>query len=258
VLNHWVRLKKTNERGAFIDTIQEWFRQRSKFWTLISFVSLASLTSLQLLLILQTETSPYIRQGIDSILVTLLVLFVFSIFWRGSIPTFLSLAGAACLYAGMFYVYAKAVGFPTFSPFIIHKYPVARILESIPVASIGNFYFMVGMFALTLSIVIALKPSFFHAKGSRSEQPYQVWASEDYPESSSSVNARQMVLVNGLLSSAEHHLVTKYKYIVMVIGGRTYFVSPDDWVPEGSSVIRDKESGSLLGVPKISDGFNIW
>jgi len=250
-------LKKTNERGAFIDTIQEWFRQRSKFWTLISFVSLSSLIALQLLLILQTETNPYIRQGIDSLLVPLLALFVFSIFWRGSIPTFLSLAGAACLYAGMFYVYAKAVGFPSLSPFIIHKYPAAKILESIPVDS-ANFYFLVGMFALALSIVIALKPSFFHAKGSRFKQPYQVWTSDDYLESSSSVNARQMVPVNGLLSFAERLLVTKYKYILMVIGGRTYFASPDDWVPEGSSVIRDKESGSLLGVPKVPDGFNVW
>lgn len=251
-------MPKTNERAAFIDTIQEWFRQRSRFWTLVSFVSLASLIGLHLLLILQTGTNPYIRQGIDSILVPLLVLFVFSIFWRGSIPTFLSLAGAACLYAGMFYVYAKAVGFPTFSPFIIHKYPGAMILENIPVASIGNFYFLVGMFAFILSMVIALKPSFFHAKGTRFKQPYQVWASEGYLESSSSVNARQMVPVTGLLSFTECKLVAKYKYILMVIGGRTYFVSPDDWAPEGSCVIRDKESGSLLGIPKVPDGFNVW
>jgi len=250
-------LKKINGRGAFIDAIQDWFRQRNKFWTLISFVSLASLISLQLLLILQTETNLYIRQGIDAILVPLLALFVFSIFWRGSIATFLSLAGAACLYAGMFYVYAKAAGFPTLSPFIIHKYPGAMILESIPVAS-ANFYFLLGMFAFILSMVIALKPSFFHAKGARFKQPYQVWTSKDYLESSSSVNARQMVPVTGLLSFTECKLVAKYKYILMVIGGRTYFVSPDDWAPEGSCVIRDKESGSLLGIPKVPDGFNVW
>lgn len=246
------------ERGAFIDEIQGWFYQRNKFWTFISFISLSGLIGLQFLLVLQSETNPYIRQGIDSILVPLLVLFVFSIFWRGSIPTFLSLAGAACLYAGMFSIYARAIGFPTLSPFVIHKYPEAMILESIPVASTANFYFFVGMFALVLSMVMAFKPSFFRAKGSQFKQPYQVWTSESYPESSSSFNARQMVPVNGLLSFAERHLVIRYKYILMVIGGRTYFVSPDDWVPEGSSVIRDKESGSLLGVPKIPDGFNVW
>ena len=210
------------------------------------------------MLILQAETNHYIRQGIDAIVVPLLALFVFSIFWRGSIPTFLSLAGAASVYAGMFYVYARAGGFLTLPPFVIHKYPAAKILESIPVNSTAHFYFLVGMFALILSIVIAFKPSFFHAKGSRFKQPFQVWGSEDYLKTSSSVNARQLVPVNGLLSLAERHLVTKYKYIQVMIGGTIYFVSPDDWVPEGSSVIRDKESGSLLGIPKISDGFNVW
>jgi hypothetical protein len=43
-----------------------------------------------------------------------------------------------------------------------------------------------------------------------------------------------------------------------MIGGTTYYVSPDDWVPENSRVIRDKESGSLLGIPKVPDGFSIW
>ena len=206
---------------------------------------------LQLILILQSEINPYVRQGIDSIVVPMLALFVFSIFWRGSVPTFLSLAGATSVYAGVYYVYAKSV-------FIMHKYPAAKALENIHLDSMGMFYFLVGMLALFLSLAIALKPSFFRAKGTRFQQPYPIWDSADYLESSSSANVRQMVPVNGLLSFAEHHLVTKYKYIIMVIGGRTYFVSPHDWVPEGSTVLRDKESGSLLGVPEVSDGFNVW
>jgi hypothetical protein len=43
-----------------------------------------------------------------------------------------------------------------------------------------------------------------------------------------------------------------------MIGGRIYFVSPYSWVPQGSDIVRDKESGSLLGIPKVPDGFNIW
>ena len=251
-------MKKTNERGAFIDAIQDWFLQRTTFWALVSFTSLAGVIVLHLVLVLQGEVNPLIREGIDSILVPLLGLFVFSIFWRGSIPTFLSLAGAASVYAGMFYIYAKAVGFQDLPPFIIHKYPAATILNSIPVTSSASLYFLVGIFALILSIAISFRPSFFHAKGSRFKQSYQVWTGKNYLESSSSVNAHQMVPVDGLLSFAERYLVAKYKYILIVIGGRTYFVSPEEWVPEGSNVVRDKESGSLLGVPKVSDGFNVW
>jgi hypothetical protein len=207
---------------------------------------------------LQSEVNPLIREGIDSILVPLLGLFVCSIFWRGSIPTFLSLAGAASVYAGMFYIYAKALGFHDFPPFIMHKYPAATILNSIPVNSSANLYFLVGIFALILSIVISFRPSFFHAKGSRFKQPYEVWTSKNYLESSSSGNAHQMVPVDGLLSFTERYVVAKYKYILIVIGGRTYFVSPEEVVPEGSNIVRDKESGSLFGVPKVSDGFNVW
>ncbi|MFZ0514793.1 MAG: hypothetical protein WAM14_24530 [Candidatus Nitrosopolaris sp.] len=49
--------------------------------------------------------NPHIRNGIDSLLVPLLVLFLVSIFWRSSTATILSLAGVLCLYVGMFYVY---------------------------------------------------------------------------------------------------------------------------------------------------------
>ena len=64
--------------------------------------------------------------------------------------------------------------------------------------------------------------------------------------------------MQSLLRFADQHLVAKYRYIQILIGGRIYFVSPDDWVPEGSNVIREKESGSLLGITKVPDGFNIW
>jgi len=40
-----------------------------------------------------------------------------------------------------------------------------------------------------------------------------------------------------------------------VIGGRIYFVSLDEWVPLSMTyIIRDKQSGSLIGIPKI-DGY---
>ncbi len=224
--------------------VQEWFRQRSRFWYVISLASLAFVTVLQILLILIGGTNPYLRQGIDSILIPMLALFVFSIFWRGFIPTFLSLAGAMSLYAGIFYVYS--------TPLVVHKYKITTLITD-PQAVLYNiqilsaFYFLVGLLTLFFCVAIAFKPSLFYAKGSRYKQPYPIWSRENYQESSSYVNARQLVPVSGLLSLPERYLVTHYRYILIVIGGRTYFVSPNDWVPEGSMIIRDKE-GSLLGV----------
>jgi hypothetical protein len=67
-----------------------------------------------------------------------------------------------------------------------------------------------------------------------------------------------LVPLQGLLSYGERHLSAKYAYLVVSIGGKRYFVTPNDWVPEGSFVVRDKQSGTLLGIPKVPDGFNVW
>jgi hypothetical protein len=253
---------KTSERGAFIDTVTDWFRKRSRFWALVSFTSFFGVITLHLFLTIQGDVSPLIRQGVDSILVPLLGLFVFSMFWRGSIPTFLSLAGAASIYGGVFYVYSKAAGHTMLPSIMAHKYNAATgadapTLIASTITSVSTFYFLIGIFALVLCLVIAFRPSFFYLKGTRIEPTYPVWTN-DYRESTFGTNAVRLVPVMGLLDFAERHLVAKYKYTQVMIGAKIYFVSPDDWVPEGSSVVRDKESGCLLGIPKIPDGFNLW
>ena len=68
-----------------------------------------------------------------------------------------------------------------------------------------------------------------------------------------------LIPVQSLLSFGERHLISNYKYIQVMIGGRIYFVSLDEWVPQSTTyIIRDKQSGSLVGIPKVPDGFNIW
>jgi len=49
------------------------------------------------------------------------------------------------------------------------------------------------------------------------------------------------------MSFAEQHLVTKYKFITIIIGGK-FLVSLYEWVPEDSMVARDTESGSVIGI----------
>jgi hypothetical protein len=238
--------------GNFAGKAHGWFQKRNKFWTLMSFVSLASLISLQAIMLLQEESNPHVRQGIDSIVIPLLILFILSIFWRGFIPAFLSHAGAISTYYGIFYVYAKSTSFAALPTFFANKaVPEVKILANPSVHTVASFFFLIGIFALTLSIAIALRPTFFHARGARFRQPYEIWPGD-------TAYGKQLIPVSGLLSDVECELVKRYRYIVMVIGGRMYFVSPDDWVPEGSSVVRDRESGSLVGIPKVSDGFNVW
>jgi hypothetical protein len=104
--------------------------------------------------------------------------------------------------------------------------------------------------------VISLKPSFFRARGTK-YAPYPVWESKDSKIISSEGSAR-LIPVSSLLNFTEQHIATTYKYITLMIDGTIYFVSPDDWIPQDSTIIRDKETGSLIGIPKVPDGFNIW
>jgi len=43
-------------------------------------------------------------------------------------------------------------------------------------------------------------------------------------------------------------IVARFKYVTMIIAGRKYLVFPYDWVPVGSVVVRDEESGFIIGI----------
>src|SRR5215211_2266432 len=147
--------KIRKEGTVFIDRIHEWFDRRSKFWASVSLLTLASVIAMQVFIIFLTEINHQIRQEIVPLVIPLLLLFVFSIFWRGSIQTFLSLAGTITVYAGMFYVYARASGLETLPPIITNKLGVGKIVASSSTETVANFYFLIGMLALILCIIIS-------------------------------------------------------------------------------------------------------
>ncbi len=220
-----IKRKDGDDRQDFIDKVQGWFLQRNKFWTQITFVALASIIILQFFLTFLTGINPHIRLAIYPILIPLLLLFVLSIFWRNTITAFLSLAGAICL-------------FP-------------------PLAAVATFYFLIGLFSAFLCVGVAFRPSFFRAKGALTGLPYPVWNSNNprLKFGSNNNSILSLIPVQSLLSFGERHLISHYKYIQVVIGGRIYFVSLDEWVPLSMTyIIRDKQSGSLIGIPKI-DGY---
>jgi hypothetical protein len=229
----------------------------------ITFVALALIIILEVFLTFLTGINPHIRLVIYPILIPLLLSFVFSIFWRTTITAVLSLAGTMCLYAGMYYTYATRL------PVIENKYfaylNIHVPLHSTSMQTVAGFYFFMGIFAVILCVAAAYKPSFFIARGRRAPigLPYPIWNTEDndpkYRDGVHSNGSLSLIPIQSLLSFSERHLSSNYKYIQAVICGRIYFVSLDEWVPQSETyIIRDKQSGSLVGIPKIPDGFNTW
>ncbi len=254
---------KRSERTGFIDSIGEWFEQRNRFWTLASFVSLAGIILLYFLIMMQWGAKPQVIRDYDSLMIPFIMLFVLSIFWRGSAPAMLSLAGAGSVLGAVYYtqisltdieighnkpIYPQPTGADGFAP------TLAQNLLAQNIDSVNAFYIFVGIFALVLSLSIAMRPTFFHAKGSRMPLPYPVW-SDAHLKSVYGFNPIRMVPVMALLKPEERYLIAHYSYILVMIRGSIYYTSPDDWVPEGSTAIRDKESGSLVGIPKHPRAF---
>ncbi|MGC1928360.1 MAG: hypothetical protein WA667_05250 [Candidatus Nitrosopolaris sp.] len=253
--------KINDDRGVFIDNVQRWFLKRNEFWTAITFVVLASVIILQFLFTFLTAINPHIRLAIYPILIPLLLLFVFSIFWRNTITAFLSLAGSLCLFVGMYYAYASRYEIiQNMSSSLSHTTTIHMHLPLLTAAA--TFYFLIGLFSAFLCVGVAFRPSFFRAKGAVTGLPYPVWSINDESTYKSGANGNSvlsLIPVQSLLSLIERHLISNYKYIQVMIAGRIYFVSLDEWVPQSTTyIIRDKQSGSLIGIPKISDGFNIW
>ncbi len=252
----------TNEnRGVFIDNIQRWFWRRNTFWTAITFIVLAAIIILQVSFTFLTGINSHIRLLIYPILVPLLLLFIFSIFWRNTITAFLSLAGALCLFVGMYYAYVSQYeAVQTISASVSQANKIRMQFPSVD--TVATFYFLMGLFSSFLCIGIAFKPSFFRAKGAVLGLPYPIWSIDDgldYNHSDSGNKVENLIHIQSLLSFGERHLISNYKYIQVMIGGKIYFVSLYEWVPQRSTyVIRDKQSGSLIGIPKVADGFNIW
>ena len=132
------------------------------------------------------------------------------------------------------------------------------ISHQVPVSTVAYFYFLMGIFALSVGMAVAFRPSIFRAKGTQVGLPYPVWTNDNDLKLRYGATVVSLIPIQGLLSIAERHLIEKYGYIQVMIGVRIYFASPEDWVPENSNVVREKVSGTLLGIPKVPDGFNIW
>ena len=249
--------KHTDARLS-IDNIQYWFQSRNNFWKLISVSCLILIIVLQILVILLNAVNPHIRDGLYAVLVPLLLIYIISIFWRGSTPTILSLIGGICLYTGMFFVYANA-GFQHELPSQIANRLGYGLRHEVPPAdTVAEFYFLMGIIALVMCMIVSFRPSTFRAKGSAIWTPYPVWDKNHDTYASHEAELFRLIPVLNLLSYREAYIVSRYKYIQVSIFGKIHFVSPDDWVPYGSIVIREENSGLLLGIPKVPDGFNVW
>jgi hypothetical protein len=118
-------------------------------------------------------------------------------------------------------------------------------------------YFFLGIAMVVLSMIIAYKPTLLYVKN-RPEPLYSLWTgyekwydnvqlADGYTEPS--------VPLRSLMSEQEKYLLWRYEYILTNIYNTFYLVKPDGFVPKNSTILRDKESGRMIGVSRYSGYF---
>lgn len=243
VENHYAE-----ERWVFIEKIQDWFRQKNQFWLLLCILSFGTIVVLQIFLTLASGANPLARQESEFLVLPVLMVFVLSTFWRSLVHTFLSFAGASMAYGGMFLFHVSSVATQLATPYTANRlgFGIKHVAVASP-AAIADRYFIVGMFALAFCLAIAIKPSFFKSKDP-DYLPYPVWKYSKNYASGQKSGLVKFIPLSALLTYEEQHMIAKYKYIVLVISGTKFLVTPYDWVPHDSVVIRDEESNSIIGI----------
>lgn len=237
-----------DDRWFFIEKIQDWFLQKNHFWLLLTILTFSSLLILQVLLLFATGANPTANEHSDFLAVPLLGLFALSVFWRSVFQFFLSFTGSLLTYGGMVLFHARDVTTQAVVPYVANRlgYGIKHLAVISP-DSVADRYLIVGMFALAFCLAMSIWPKFFRSRNPDG-LPYAVWRNDNSTVSSQKSSLSRLVPVSSLLSYEETHMVSRYKYLVVLISGTRYLVSPYDWIPEGSFMIRDEKTNSFIGI----------
>ena len=106
---------------AFVDKIQDWFERKRQFWLVISVLTFSSVLILEAIFIFASQTNPKVRQEVDSLVIAILTLFVFSIFWKSIVHAFLSFVGALVTYSGMFFFHTTDFVTQMTDPYVANR-----------------------------------------------------------------------------------------------------------------------------------------
>lgn len=150
-------------------------------------------------------------------------------------------------YGGMIFFHTTNITIQLASPYVANRlgYGIKHAAVISP-NSIADEYFIAGILALSFCLAIAIKPNFFKPKYS-DELPYPVWKYDDNIKIILEPGLR-FIPLSALLTYAERHMVARYKYITLTIGGKKYLVTPYEWIPEDAVVSRDEKSNTIIGI----------
>lgn len=185
------------------------------------------------------------------------VFIALSIAWRGVVPLVICVLGIVLMHS--------SVMLPYYEPETI-EYTIEGIEDrvftwtyytpmSVSVGSNMNFFLGLGMVAF--SMIIVYRPSAVFTRN-RPESLENEWSKYPIWQDNTLLADGRMepsVSVTSLMTDEDRYLLWRYEYVLTNIYGVPNLVKPSGLVPVGSTVLKDRESGRVLGKARYSGFF---
>jgi hypothetical protein len=230
-----------------------WFYRNSKILIVLSITSIIFLFLLHLFTItIEISLNSIPARIIQVISITLISLIALSIISRGLVPIIICGLGITLIYEGIV-IPSYAITLPTEGYFKGIKVLIDQ--QIISMATEG--YFFLGIAMVILSMIIAYKPTLLYVKN-RPKPLHSLWS--DYQKWYDNVQlaggySEPTVPLKSLISEQERYLLWRYEYVLVYIYTKPYLVRPGGFVPKSAIILREKESGRMMGMAKYSGYF---
>jgi hypothetical protein len=231
----------------------QWFQKNRSTIIALSIISIILLFFLHLFTItIQISLNSMPIRIIQIVTIILISLISLSVIWRGLIPIVICGLGIVLIYGGIV-IPSYALTLPAESYF-----KGIRVLIDQQIISMATEgYFFLGIAMVVLSMIIAFKPTLLYVKN-RPKPSHSLWA--NYQEWYDNMQltggyTEPNVSLKTLMNEQEKYLLWRYEYILTRIYNTPYLVKPDGFVPKSSIVLRDNESGRMIGVARYSGYF---
>ena len=246
--------KSRNWSQYYYSRMYEWFYRNKSVLLALNLISIILLFLIHSsILAVQINPASIAAKIIQAITISLISIIALSIMWRGIICIAIGILGLFLIYAGIL--------LPSYSFDVLQESNpdgknqiTLNIDQPVSVASQGFFFLGIAMVAL--SMIIGYRPEILYVKNRPKPldtiwESYSIWH-DDYDNHVKLVGgySEPIVHLKNLMTDEEIYLLWRYEYILTDVYGTPYLVNPESYVPESSTIFRDKKSGKMIGKAK--------
>ena len=230
-----------------------WLRINEKFFLKLTIVNMLLLTFIHIYVsttIIDSYSLTF--EFLHIISIFLLIIVFLSVLLKGIVPLAISCLGLVLLYGS---TVMPSIASNSLGAFY-YKASIGNLnFEAINHGSHG--FFLLGLAMIIFSLIIAYKPSILYTKN-RPISIDDIWTK--YPKWNEKLQLagtkmESLIGLSYLMTDTEKYLLWRYEYVLVFIYDTIYQVPIYSYVPVSSRILRESESGKMMGVSRYSGYF---